>query len=447
MKSNKRFYTHSYAWQILSYYVYFLHYLFYKKIIIEGLDKIPKDCPILYAPNHQNALMDPIAVYYATGKQIVFMTRGDIFNNPILKRIFTWLKILPVFRIRDGKDSLKFNDKTFDIAVEVLLNGGQVGIFPEAQHTNKRRLLPLKKGIQRVAFRAKELAEPDFDIKIIPTGLYYSEYEKMDSILQIRFGEAISLKDYEDIYKESPQKAMLALRDEMEKRIKPLIINIEDTDFYYNYEVLRKLFSKQIAKNKYNGIISHKNVFETSQKLIASLDKLKAEEPEKSNYLQNLTTQLKKMAKSLKIKNLSLICHNISLSGIILKSIMIMMLLPLFLYGFINNIPAYFIPKKIVSKIRDKQFHSSVKFVFSLFVTPLLYLIQVIIFSIFVSNLWLILVYALSLPLTGLAARKIYVQIVGLFQQYKIYTLKNSNDFLNLKNMYSEIFEVLDKLD
>jgi 1-acyl-sn-glycerol-3-phosphate acyltransferase len=447
MKSNKRFYTYSYAWQILSYYVTFIHYLFYKKIIIEGKDNIPKDCPILYAPNHQNALMDPLAIYYATGKQIVFMTRGDIFNNPILKRIFTWLKILPVFRIRDGKASLKSNDKTFDIAVEVLLNGGQVGIFPEAQHTNKRRLLPLKKGIQRVAFRAMELAESDFDIKIIPTGIYFSEYDKMDSILHIKFGEAISVKVYKDIYNESPQKAMLALRDEIEKRIKPLIINIEDAELYNNYEILRKVFAKQMAEKKYNRKIDHKIVFETSQQLISSLDKFKNSYPDKSDYLHKLTYQFKEIAKRLKIKKLNQIGQQKSLLGLIMNSMVLIMLLPLFLYGFINNIPAYFIPKKIVSKIRDKQFHSSVKFVFSLFVTPLLYLIQITVFALFVSNIWIIFAYALSLPLSGLAARKIYVHFIDLIQGFKIYNLKNSEDYSKLKAIYKEISEILDKLD
>ena len=83
---------------------------FYKKVTYIGLENIPQDKPVLIAPNHQNALMDALAIIYAQkGKQPVFLARSDIFKNSFIAKMLFFLKILPVFRLRDGKEKLKMN--------------------------------------------------------------------------------------------------------------------------------------------------------------------------------------------------------------------------------------------------------------------------------------------------------------------------------------------------
>ena len=60
--------------------------------------------------------MDPLAVMFSINKQIVFLARADIFKNKIAAKFLHFLKILPVFRIRDGKENLNNNDLTFDVS-------------------------------------------------------------------------------------------------------------------------------------------------------------------------------------------------------------------------------------------------------------------------------------------------------------------------------------------
>ncbi len=98
--------------------------LFYRKINIIGKENIPRNKPIIFAPNHQNALMDPLAMLFSTPKQIVFLARGDIFKGNILITILTFLKILPVYRQHDGKAALKKNNAVFDESVDYLEHFG-----------------------------------------------------------------------------------------------------------------------------------------------------------------------------------------------------------------------------------------------------------------------------------------------------------------------------------
>jgi 1-acyl-sn-glycerol-3-phosphate acyltransferase len=153
LKKKKHLFRNSVKWWLVAQYVFFLMRLFYRKIVVEGKENIPAKGPIIFAPNHQNALMDPLAVHYGAGLQTIFLARADIFKIPVLRNLFYWLKIIPVYRMRDGKENLGNNDASFNVAVEVLENGRSVGIFPEAAHSNQRRLLPhAQRRVPRMAF-------------------------------------------------------------------------------------------------------------------------------------------------------------------------------------------------------------------------------------------------------------------------------------------------------
>ena len=75
----------------------------YRSFVVRGIENLPTDSPYIIAPCHQQALMEPLAVLCFAPKPPVFLARADLFNNPTLRRILTFLKIMPVYRIRDGQ--------------------------------------------------------------------------------------------------------------------------------------------------------------------------------------------------------------------------------------------------------------------------------------------------------------------------------------------------------
>ena len=76
--------------------------VFYRKVIVLGRENINPDDPLIFAPNHQNALMDALAVLFTHKGQPVFLARADIFKRKTIAAILYFLKILPVYRIREG---------------------------------------------------------------------------------------------------------------------------------------------------------------------------------------------------------------------------------------------------------------------------------------------------------------------------------------------------------
>jgi 1-acyl-sn-glycerol-3-phosphate acyltransferase len=444
----KHLYKQSFWWNFFGLYVKTLHTLFYKNIVVEGKENIPKDCPLIFAPNHQNALMDPLAILFTFNRQIVFLARADIFKNKIFAKALYFLKILPVFRIRDGKENLANNDLTFDIAVKVLESKQYIGIFPEARHNNKRQLLNFKKGIPRLAFMAEEKNNFNLNLKIIPVGIYYSQYNRMRSIIHIRYGKPISVSDFKDEYFDNQQKAMLSLRDKMQEATSNLTIDIQNLELYDTYESIRTLYVKNLIRKFQLGKLTQINKFKADKITINALNTFECDYPEKMLEIKSQVEHHESLKKKYKLSDQSIEKPFLSIFRLIINTLIIILCLPIYIYGLLNNALVYFSPKLIVLKIKDKQFHSSIKFVWAVFLAPIIYLIQIVIFSLVIPNIYLIIAYAISLPLTGLLAQLIFEWIIILVEDWRLLKLRyfNKSEYKKLKQTHKNLILKLDSI-
>ena len=211
-------YKYSLGHCLLRSYTDIYQYFFYKEITIIGKENVPVGTPVILAPNHQNALMDAMAILYTLKGQPVFMARSDIFKNPTQAKILRTFKILPIYRIRDGIKSLQNNDEVFEEAVDVLKNHKRLVILPEGNHHGQRRLRPLKKGIARIALMAEERNDFKLGVQIVPVGIDYTHYINFGAKLCVSFGKPFSVNKYKNEYLENPQKAMNSLMESYVKK-------------------------------------------------------------------------------------------------------------------------------------------------------------------------------------------------------------------------------------
>ena len=75
-------------------------------------------------------------------------------DNPVLRKILTFLKIMPINRVRDGFRSVINTEETIEKSIEVLNNRVPFCILPEGMHRPMHSMLPLGKGISRIAYGA-----------------------------------------------------------------------------------------------------------------------------------------------------------------------------------------------------------------------------------------------------------------------------------------------------
>jgi 1-acyl-sn-glycerol-3-phosphate acyltransferase len=417
--------------------------VFYRKVIVLGRENINPDDHLIFAPNHQNALMDALAVLFTHRGQPVFLARADIFKRKMIASILYFLKILPVYRIRDGFSSLKANDDIFLKTIDVLKNKNGVVILPEGDHAGFRRLRQLKKGICRVAFQSDEATGFNLKIKIIPVGIEYSHYSRFRQVLTVAYGKPVEVSDFYELYKVSPERALNQLRSKLSEAMISNMIHISSEEDYEAIDELRSMVNGRSGDD-----IRFPKLFR-DRVLIDNINKLKSADQGKYKRICELSLDIKRKSKELNIDYRLLEKKKHPFGWLIAGMFGLAITFPLFIYGNIFNLTFLEIPNLQIRKIKDLQFHSSVKygisFALAFLFIPLYLSLSLIIFS----PWWFGILIFLSLPLSGLFSWDYYLifkRIKGGFRA-RNYILSKNEEFEILRKNHSELIKLVSDLN
>ena len=154
--------------------------------------------PIIIAGNHKH-LFDQCLVIISTNKVINYMAKKEYFDNKKTRWFFRSVGAIPVDRSKKDENAKKS-------AIEVLNNGGVIGIFPEGtRNKTKEFLLPFKYGTVSLAKKT--------NATIIPFGLT-GDYKFRSKNLKLTFGTPFKVEDMD------LEKANNKLYQEVEKLMK-----------------------------------------------------------------------------------------------------------------------------------------------------------------------------------------------------------------------------------
>ncbi|GAB3011840.1 hypothetical protein GCM10027051_13090 [Niabella terrae] len=152
--------------------------------------------PLLIASNHPNSFLDAILYDILFRVPVTSLARGDAFKNEKIFKLLRRLKMLPVYRIREGAANLNINYDSFDACLELFRQKEAVLIFSEGLCVNEWKLRPLKKGTARLAFQAWDKGLP---LHILPAALNYSAFRKHGVRVLINLGDFLVRNDFPDL--------------------------------------------------------------------------------------------------------------------------------------------------------------------------------------------------------------------------------------------------------
>jgi 1-acyl-sn-glycerol-3-phosphate acyltransferase len=216
-------------------YVWLGLHIYFSKLRIVGRENIPRNGALMFTANHQNAFLDALLVVTHNGRKTHFVARAEVFKKPLFKWLLSLINMMPIYRVRDGWQSLQQNEAIFQACHRILGKEQTLLIFPEGNHGFERRLRPLSKGFSRIAFGT--LSEyPDLNLKIVPVGINYHQHQGFRSRVSLHYGKPIEVKPF--FNPQDEHQASLTLRNEVSEAMKPLITHIDSNDYQNSYEKL-----------------------------------------------------------------------------------------------------------------------------------------------------------------------------------------------------------------
>lgn len=333
---------------------------------VVGTENIPENAACIFGANHTNTLMDALVLLKVNREKKVFIARGDIFKKPAIAKIMYFLRILPIYRIRDGYKSVKDNNSDIiEKAADVIHDEVKLFLYPEASHRTKHSLRQLSKGIFHIALEANKTFGHEKPIYIIPTGIEYGDYFRYRSTVLINFGEPINVTEFVNQRKDENEAIVLnELRELLTERLASKISFIPDNE--ENYDAIWEIVK---IKNGFNGPLEER--LKRNQQTIKEILDYKEKEPDNAaDFFEKVNKFIKKRKKK-GISTLSLAKDNI-VGTVLWKTLVALLGLPLYITSAVASLPIWVITKILKNLFKDKAWGNTVSFGVEFVLHPLL---------------------------------------------------------------------------
>jgi len=381
--------------------------LYFRKITVKNLEFVPDNTPIIFAPNHPGAFMDPIVIASVLKQQLHFLARGESFSNSVSRWIFSNLNMIPIYRPSETPDLMHKNKEVFQKAFELLEAKGAIIIFPEGSSKTERRIRKIKTGAARIAMEAEALHGYNLGVKIIPIGLNYANLHRFKSDVFINIAAPISVSEYVSEYEEDQFGTITRITGLIQAELEThtVVVSEELDAFMREVEEIYKLDLKR--ESEIDGR-DNEGDFRISKDIAEAVAYYHREEPLRLSRIRH-----KVEAYTLALKRLELKDHALGKNkrgGALAKGVgrtIIQAILgfPFFLYGVVNNFLPYRIPG-IFAKMGKPDFHAAVSLTTGIVTFSTFYTFQIWAFDNYVTaayfSKWVTFLYGITLPVSGM---------------------------------------------
>lgn len=142
------------------------------------LERLQLDAPYILVGNH-SSMFDPMLIGYPVFRYHVrFMSKKELMNNAILRKILKLIEVIPVDRHNMDMSAIRASLKT-------LKEGHVLGIFPEGTRHKEGVMQDMESGAAMIALRS--------GCKMLPA--YISAKPRLFKCTHVYFGDPIPVRD------------------------------------------------------------------------------------------------------------------------------------------------------------------------------------------------------------------------------------------------------------
>ena len=379
--------------------------LFFPVVRVTGLDRVPTTGPVLFVPNHNNGLLDPIVVRLATGRPVRFLAKSTLFGNPIGKLTMNAFGAIPVYRTRDegptagpGADRSAGNERTFALCRAALGRGESLALFPEGTSHSDPQLKPFKTGAARIALSSE--AEHGFalGLRIVPTAIVYDAKTIFRSSALVALGESIGVAEYAAAYAEDAHEAARALTHAMREALEQEALTADTRELLEGIAAVSG-YAAESAEDAHDLAKRHAR----AKALLRGYRTLAARDPA---TLENLVAEARAYVDTLRQLGIDdpwgVEVGRVGAGAVVREVLVLGLLAPFALVGALTS----WIPYRLTGAIADRaeeDVRSTFKLLVALAVLPVFWLLEVVAVG-FAVHLLAALALALAVVPTGYAA-------------------------------------------
>ena len=158
----------------------------------DGLETFPMEGPVIVVANHVSFL-DSFWIPLSVPRRMVYLAKAEYFESWKTRWFFRALGMIPVKR--DVKEK---TEAALQAGIEVLEQGGVIGLYPEGTRSPDGRLYRGRTGVARLAVRS--------GASVVPVGLVGSrevmpksaKFPRPWGKVVVKFGPPLDFSRYED---------------------------------------------------------------------------------------------------------------------------------------------------------------------------------------------------------------------------------------------------------
>ena len=337
--------------------------------------------PYIWASSHSNFLCDVVPAGFEGDCPTKFLAKSTLFTFPI-KGLIEFLGALPIIRAEElkglSKDARSAKNKsTFQDATRAFQKGWPLAIFPEGTSiVSPGLVLPLKNGVAKLAFAAEKESDFTLNLRIIPVGLEYGSRVHVGSGLTIRYGKPLWIKDYKQAWHLNEGDAVRKLMEDLTREMVSIFPHFASE----SHLVFGK---KLVALGQADSRHAAAQLF--------------LQKKDDSHFWQVFEDRLRHLEERSKEAGLPLSAwghvknwRKLNLPSRIWSIVFLGCAAPLALFGMGNSsFPEYIISSLVDYFSVDETEKMSLRFILSLFILPLVYGFQFMIFKFLLFDAWM----------------------------------------------------------